>query len=184
MPSNNIFFHTVEIAFTLESENRTSRWLAALVERHDKKIGEWMKSLEPEDLLKYGLIPEFIGRLPMIATLEDLDEKSLIKILQEPKNSLIKQYQELFKLDGAKLSFKDNAIKEIAQKAINKKTGARGLRSILENILLKTMYDLPSLENVEEVIVDVSAAKGLTQPIISVHSKNSSKTKIDKTSAA
>ena len=149
----------------------------------DKKTGEWMKSLEPEDLLRYGLIPEFIGRLPMIATLEDLDEKSLVKILQEPKNSLIKQYQELFKLDGAKLSFKDNAIKEIAQKAINKKTGARGLRSILENILLKTMYDLPSQDNVEEVIVDASAAKGLSQPII-VHSKNSSKTKTEKTSAA
>ena len=109
----------------------------------DKKTGEWMKGLEPEDLLKYGLIPEFIGRLPMIATLEDLDEKSLIKILQEPKNSLTKQYQELFKLDGAKLVFKDNALKEIALKAIRKKTGARGLRSILENILLKTMYDLP-----------------------------------------
>jgi ATP-dependent Clp protease ATP-binding subunit ClpX len=149
----------------------------------DKKIGEWMKSLEPEDLLRYGLIPEFIGRLPMIATLEDLDEKTLVKILQEPKNSLIKQYQELFKLDGAKLNFKDNAIKEIAQKAINKKTGARGLRSILENILLKTMYDLPSQDNVEEVIVDASAAKGLTQPVI-VHSKNNSKTKVDKTSAA
>ena len=149
----------------------------------DKKTGEWMKTLEPEDLLKYGLIPEFIGRLPMIATLEDLDEKSLIKILQEPKNSLIKQYQELFKLDGAKLSFKENAIKEIAQKAINKKTGARGLRSILENILLKTMYDLPSQDNVEEVIVDASAAKGLSQPII-VHSKNNTKTKTDKTSAA
>ena len=142
-----------------------------------------MKTLDPEDMLKYGLIPEFIGRLPMIATLEDLDEKTLVKILQEPKNSLIKQYQELFKLDGAKLSFKENAIKEIAQKAINKKTGARGLRSILENILLKTMYDLPSQDNVEEVIVDASAAKGLSQPII-VHSKNSSKTKIEKTSAA
>ena len=133
--------------------------------------------------LKYGLIPEFIGRLPMIATLEDLDEKTLVKILQEPKNSLIKQYQELFKLDGAKLNFKENALKEIAHKAINKKTGARGLRSILENILLKTMYDLPSQDNVEEVIVDASAAKGLTQPII-VHSKNSTKTKTDKTSAA
>jgi len=118
----------------------------------DKKTGEWMKTLEPEDLLKFGLIPEFIGRLPMIATLEDLDEKSLIKILQEPKNSLTKQYQELFKLDGAKLTFKENALKEIAQKAIKKKTGARGLRSILENILLKTMYDLPSQENIEEVI--------------------------------
>ena len=132
----------------------------------DKKTGEWMKTLEPEDLLKFGLIPEFIGRLPMIATLEDLDEKSLIKILQEPKNSLTKQYQELFKLDGAKLTFKENALKEIAQKAIKKKTGARGLRSILENILLKTMYDLPSQENIEEVIVDASAAKGQSQPIL------------------
>ena len=149
----------------------------------EKKTGEWMKSLEPEDLLKYGLIPEFIGRLPMIATLEDLNEKSLIKILQEPKNSLTKQYQELFKLDGAKLIFKDNALKEIAVKAIKKKTGARGLRSILENILLKTMYDLPSQENIEEVIVDAAAVKGQSQPII-VHSKADNKSKTDKTSAA
>ena len=148
----------------------------------DKKIGEWMKSLEPEDLLKYGLIPEFIGRLPIIATLEDLDEKSLIKILNEPKNSLIKQYQELFKLEGAKLSFKDNAIKEIAIKAITKKTGARGLRSILESILLKTMFNLPSQENVEEVIVDTGAVKGQSQPIL-VHSKNT-KSKTEKTTAA
>ena len=149
----------------------------------DKKTGEWMKSLEPEDLLKFGLIPEFIGRLPMIATLEDLDEKSLIKILQEPKNSLTKQYQELFKLDGAKLTFKENALKEVAQKAISKKTGARGLRSILENILLKTMYDLPSQDDIEEVIVDASAAKGHSQPIL-VHTKDDSKSKSNKTTAA
>ncbi|WP_435089439.1 ATP-dependent Clp protease ATP-binding subunit ClpX [Candidatus Pelagibacter bacterium nBUS_30] len=149
----------------------------------DKKTGEWMKTLEPEDLLKFGLIPEFIGRLPMIATLEDLDEKSLIKILQEPKNSLTKQYQELFKLDGAKLTFKENALKEIAQKAIKKKTGARGLRSILENILLKTMYDLPSQENIEEVIVDASSAKGQSQPIL-VHTKSDNKSKSSKTTAA
>ena len=149
----------------------------------EKKTGEWMKGLEPEDLLKYGLIPEFIGRLPMIATLEDLDEKSLIKILQEPKNSLTKQYQELFKLDGAKLVFKENALKEIALKAIRKKTGARGLRSILENILLKTMYDLPSQDNIEEVIIDAGAAKGVSQPII-VHSKTDPKAKSSKTSAA
>ena len=149
----------------------------------DKNTGEWMKGLEPEDLLKFGLIPEFIGRLPMIATLEDLDEKSLIKILQEPKNSLTKQYQELFKLDGAKLVFKENALKEVAQKAIKKKTGARGLRSILENILLKTMYDLPSQENIDEVIVDASAAKGQSQPIL-VHSKGDSKSKSNKTTAA
>jgi ATP-dependent Clp protease ATP-binding subunit ClpX len=149
----------------------------------DKKTGEWMKTLEPEDLLKFGLIPEFIGRLPMIATLEDLDEKSLIKILQEPKNSLTKQYQELFKLDGAKLTFKENALKEIAQKAIKKKTGARGLRSILENILLKTMYDLPSQENIEEVIVDAGAAKSQSQPIL-VHAKGDGKSKSNKPSAA
>ena len=149
----------------------------------DKKTGEWMKGLEPEDLLKFGLIPEFIGRLPMIATLDDLDEKSLIKILQEPKNSLTKQYQELFKLDGAKLIFKENALKEIAQKAISKKTGARGLRSILENILLKTMYELPSQDNIEEVIIDASAARGQSQPIL-VHSKGDSKSKSNKTTAA
>ncbi len=149
----------------------------------DKKTGEWMKGLEPEDLLKYGLIPEFIGRLPMIATLEDLDEKSLVKILQEPKNSLTKQYQELFKLDGSRLTFKDNALKEIALKAIRKKTGARGLRSILENILLKTMYDLPSQDNIEEVIVDASSVKGHSQPII-VHSKTDKKAKTGKTTAA
>ena len=149
----------------------------------DKKTGEWIKSLEPEDLLKYGLIPEFIGRLPITATLDDLDEKSLIKILQEPKNSLIKQYQELFKLEGVKLNFKDNAIKEVAVKAIKKKTGARGLRSILENVLLKTMFEIPSLENVSEVIVDVSSVKGETQPII-VHSKNKQDKDKSKTSAA
>ena len=153
------------------------------VMKKDKKIGEWMKGLEPEDLLKYGLIPEFIGRLPITATLEDLTEKSLVKILMEPKNSLIKQYQELFKLDGAKLIFKENALKEIAQKAIKKKTGARGLKSILENILLKTMYDLPSQENINEVIVDASAAKGQSQPVL-VHSKGDSKSKTNKTTAA
>ena len=150
----------------------------------DKKTGEWMKSLEPEDLLKYGLIPEFIGRLPMIATLDDLDIKSLVKIIQEPKNSLTKQYQELFKLDGAKLIFKDNALKEIAQKAIKKKTGARGLRAIMENILLKTMYDLPGMDNIEEVIIDANAAKGVSDPIL-VHSKTDSKSiKSGKTTAA
>ena len=147
----------------------------------DKKTGEWMKNLEPEDLLRYGLIPEFIGRLPITATLEDLDEKSLVKILQEPKNSLIKQYQELFRLEGVKLTFKDQAIKDIANKAISKKTGARGLRSILENLLLKTMFDLPGQDNIEEVIIDGGATKGITQPII-VHTKNKSKT--EKTSAA
>ena len=146
-----------------------------------KKVGEIIKDLEPEDLLKYGLIPEFIGRLPITATLEDLDEASLIKILTEPKNSLIKQYKELFKFEGVRLIFKDDAIKEIAKKAINKKTGARGLRSILEVVLLSTMYELPSQANVAEVIIEKSAITGQGKPII-VHSKN--KDKRDTTSAA
>ena len=168
----------------ISQRNRgTSIGFGAEVKNSDeKKTGEWMKSLEPEDLLKYGLIPEFIGRLPIIATLEDLDEKSLVKILQEPKNSLIKQYKELFKLEGVKLSFKESAVKEIALKAINKKTGARGLRSILENILLKTMYDLPSQDNIDEVIIDSSVVKGNSPPMI-VHTKNN-KTKSEKSSAA
>ena len=146
-----------------------------------KKVGEIIKNLEPEDLLKYGLIPEFIGRLPITATLEDLDEASLIKILTEPKNSLIKQYKELFKFEGVRLIFKDDAIKEIAKKAINKKTGARGLRSILEVVLLSTMYELPSQANIAEVIIEKSAITGQGKPII-VHSKNKDKT--NTTSAA
>ena len=121
--------------------------------------------------------------LPIIATLDDLDEKSLVKILNEPKNSLIKQYQRLFEFENVELEFKDEAISEIAKKAISKKTGARGLRSILENILLKTMYDLPSQDNIEEVIVDAGAAKGQTQPIL-VHVKGDSKNKSNKPSAA
>ena len=140
-----------------------------------------MKNLEPEDLLKYGLIPEFIGRLPITATLDDLDEKSLVKILLEPKNSLIKQYQELFKLEGVKLTFKDQSVKDIANKAISKKTGARGLRSILENALLKIMFELPGQNDIEEVIIDTGAINGDSEPII-VHSKN--KNKSEKTSAA
>ena len=139
----------------------------------DKKTGEWMKTLEPEDLLKFGLIPEFIGRLPMIATLEDLDEKSLIKILQEPKNSLIKQYKRLFEFENVQLEFQDDAISEIAKKAISKKTGARGLRSILENILLKTMFELPDMEDVMKVTVDKPSVKGDSDPIITYGKKQS-----------
>ena len=139
----------------------------------DKKTGEWMKGLEPEDLIKYGLIPEFIGRMPIIATLNDLDEKSLVKILKEPKNSLIKQYQRLFEFEEVKLEFKDDAISEIAKKAISKKTGARGLRSILENILLKTMFELPDMEDVIKVTVDPSTVKGASDPIITYGKKSS-----------
>ena len=139
----------------------------------EQPLSETMKQLEPEDLIKYGLIPEFIGRMPIIATLDDLDEKSLVKILQEPKNSLIKQYQRLFEFENVELEFKSEAISEIAKKAISKKTGARGLRSILENILLKTMFELPDLEDVIKVTIDKSAVKGVTEPIITYGKKQS-----------
>ena len=132
-----------------------------------------MKQLEPEDLIKYGLIPEFIGRMPIIATLNDLDEKSLVKILKEPKNSLIKQYQRLFEFENVDLVFKDEAISEIAKKAISKKTGARGLRSILENILLKTMFELPDMEDIIKVTVDKDSVKGVSEPIITYGKKQS-----------
>ena len=139
----------------------------------EKPLSEVMNLLEPEDLIKYGLIPEFIGRLPIIATLDDLDEKSLIKILKEPKNSLIKQYQRLFEFEEVLLEFKDDAISEIAKKAISKKTGARGLRSILESILLKTMFELPDKEDVLKVTIDKPAVKGDTDPIVTYGKKQS-----------
>jgi ATP-dependent Clp protease ATP-binding subunit ClpX len=141
--------------------------------KEEKKLSETLKNLEPEDLIKYGLIPEFIGRMPIIATLNDLDEKSLIKILKEPKNSLTKQYQKLFEFENVELEFKEEALNEIAKKAISKKTGARGLRSILESILLKTMFKLPDLENVFKVTVDKSAARGDTDPIVTYGKKQS-----------
>ena len=139
----------------------------------DKSISEIITKLEPEDLIKYGLIPEFVGRMPIIATLKDLDEKSLVKILKEPKNSLIKQYQRLFEFEEVDLEFNDEAILEIAKKAISKKTGARGLRSILENILLKTMFELPDMENVIKVTVDTASVKGISEPIVTYGKKSS-----------
>ena len=139
----------------------------------EQPLSEIMKLLEPEDLIKYGLIPEFIGRMPIIATLDDLDEKSLVKILNEPKNSLIKQYQRLFEFEEVELEFKDEAILEIAKKAISKKTGARGLRSILENILLKTMFELPDMENVIKVTIDNATVKGKSEPIVTYGKKSS-----------
>jgi len=143
----------------------------------DQPSGELIKNLEPEDLIKYGLIPEFVGRMPILATLEELDESSLVRILKEPKNSLIKQYTRLFEFENAKLIFKEGAIREIAKKAINKKTGARGLRSIIEALLLKTMFNLPTMNDPDEVIINESVVKNNSEPIIT-HSK------IKKTSAA
>ncbi len=146
---------------------------AKVKNQKEQSLSEIMKKLEPEDLIKYGLIPEFIGRMPIIATLNDLDEKSLIKILQEPKNSLIKQYKRLFEFENVELEFQEDAISEIAKKAISKKTGARGLRSILENILLKTMFELPDMEDVMKVTVDKPSVKGDSEPIITYGKKQS-----------
>ncbi|MDW3117078.1 MAG: ATP-dependent Clp protease ATP-binding subunit ClpX [Roseovarius pacificus] len=131
-----------------------------------RNVGEIFQDLEPEDLLKFGLIPEFVGRLPVIATLEDLDEDALVTILTEPKNALVKQYQRLFELEDAQLTFTDDALKAIAKRAIARKTGARGLRSILEDILLNTMFELPGLEGVEEVVVNEEAVTSDAAPLI------------------
>jgi len=132
----------------------------------ERGVGEIFTDLEPEDLLKFGLIPEFVGRLPVIATLEDLDEEALVTILTQPKNALVKQYQRLFELEDASLSFTDDALKAIAKRAIQRKTGARGLRSILEDILLNTMFDLPGMENVEEVVVNEEAVTSDAAPLM------------------
>jgi ATP-dependent Clp protease ATP-binding subunit ClpX len=124
------------------------------------------KEVEPEDLIKYGLIPEFVGRLPVVATLEELDEKALISILTEPKNALTKQYRRLFDMEGAELEFREEALSAVAQKAMQRKTGARGLRTILENVLLDTMYDLPGMKNVSKVVVDDTVIEGHQKPYI------------------
>lgn len=131
-----------------------------------KTIGDVLKEVEPSDLIKYGLIPELIGRLPVVATLEELDKDALIKILTEPKNALIKQYRKLFEMEGVALEFRDSALQTIAERCVEKKTGARGLRSIMEKTLLDTMYELPSLSHVSKVIIDEATVKGETKPIV------------------
>jgi ATP-dependent Clp protease ATP-binding subunit ClpX len=129
-------------------------------------VGEVFKELEPEDLLKFGLIPEFVGRLPVLATLEDLDQDALVIILTQPKNALVKQYQRLFDLEDTQLTFTDEALQAIAKRAIERKTGARGLRSILEEILLDTMFDLPGMENVDEIVVNEEAVTTKAGPLV------------------
>ena len=131
----------------------------------DRRTGELLADVEPEDLLQFGLIPEFIGRVPVLATLEDLDEDALVKILSEPKNALVKQYQRLFEMEDVQLTFHEDALRALARKAIERKTGARGLRSIMEGILLDTMFDLPSLKGVEEVVISPEAVDGSARPL-------------------
>jgi ATP-dependent Clp protease ATP-binding subunit ClpX len=138
---------------------------AHVVAPDERKTGEILKNCEPEDLLRFGLIPEFVGRLPVIATLEDLDEVALVKILVEPKNALVKQYAKLFDMEDVQLEFTDDALHSVAKKAIERKTGARGLRSILESILLDTMFDLPSMDGVDEVHVDGDVVEGRKDPV-------------------
>jgi ATP-dependent Clp protease ATP-binding subunit ClpX len=132
----------------------------------NRGVGEMFKELEPEDLLKFGLIPEFVGRLPVLATLEDLDQDALVIILTQPKNALVKQYQRLFDLEDTQLTFTDEALQAIANRAIERKTGARGLRSILEEILLDTMFDLPGMENVDEIVVNEEAVTTKAGPLV------------------
>lgn len=139
---------------------------AAVKSEEDRRIGELFAQVEPEDLLKYGLIPEFVGRLPVIATLTDLDEAALIQILTEPKNALTKQYQKLFEMENVRLTFSDEALKAVAKKAIMRKTGARGLRAILENALLDLMYELPDLSAVEEIIINAEMIDSGASPVL------------------
>ena len=131
----------------------------------DRRAGELLREVEPEDLLKFGLIPEFVGRLPVVATLEDLDEEALVKILTEPKNALVKQYQRLFEMEDVRLDFAEDALGAIARKAIARKTGARGLRSIMEAILLESMFDLPSLDGVEAIVISREVVEGKAKPL-------------------
>jgi ATP-dependent Clp protease ATP-binding subunit ClpX len=129
-------------------------------------IGELLQDVEPQDLIKYGLIPEFVGRLPVVATLDELDEDALVTILVEPRNALTKQYQKLFEMEGAELEFREDALRAIANRAMQRKTGARGLRTILEGILLETMYELPSMTTARKVVVDEAVVTGETTPYV------------------
>jgi len=150
---------------------------ADIKEVDERRMGDILMEVEPEDLLKFGLIPEFVGRLPVIATLTDLDEEALIKILTEPKNALVRQYQTLFNMEDVRLSFSDDALSSIAKRAIKRKTGARGLRSIMEGILLDTMYDLPSYEGVEEVVINGEVVNGAAKPLLIYADKEKVKNK-------
>jgi ATP-dependent Clp protease ATP-binding subunit ClpX len=140
----------------------------ASLKNKDKEslFGEVISKVEPEDLIKYGLIPEFVGRLPVVATLEELDEDALIKILTEPKNAITKQYQKMFEIEGCEIEFRTDSLSAVAKKAMERKTGARGLRTILENTLLEIMYDLPAMENVSKVVVDAAVIEGNAQPYV------------------
>ena len=172
-------FAGLDKAISNRGEGSTIGFGAQIKNIDDRRVGDILRGVEPDDLLKFGLIPEFVGRLPVIATLEDLDEPALIKILTEPKNALVKQYQTLFDMENVKLTFSDDAMSAIAKRAIVRKTGARGLRSIMEGILLDTMYDLPSFDGVEEVVINAEVVSGEATPLL-IYAKR--KAKADKAS--
>ncbi len=165
-------FGGLEKIVSLRSKGTAMGFGATIREHDNKNTGQILKELEPEDLLKFGLIPEFIGRLPVVATLDDLHEEALIKILQEPKNALLKQYAKLFEIEGAKLTFTKDSLSAIAKKALIRKTGARGLRSILEDILLETMFELPSQSNISEVVINKDVVEGKIKPLLTYSKKN------------
>lgn len=149
------------------TEKTSIGFSANVLSKSEKRnIDILLQSIEPEDLIKFGLIPEFVGRLPILATLTELNEAVLVQVLTEPKNALIKQYSKLFEMENVKLEFRDEAIKAIAHKAMERKTGARGLRSILEHILLDTMYELPTAKGLQRVVIDESVVKGETKPLL------------------
>jgi ATP-dependent Clp protease ATP-binding subunit ClpX len=158
-------FNGLEKIISARGRSASIGFSAKVVAPEDRKAGEIFREVEPEDLLKYGLIPEFVGRLPVVATLEDLDEPSLKLILTQPKNALVKQYQRLFEMESIDLTLAEEALGAIARKAIDRKTGARGLRSIMEGILLDTMFDLPSLEGVEDVVISREVVEGTARPL-------------------
>src|SRR4028119_167294 len=158
-------FAGLEKIIAARSEGSGIGFSATVKDPNDRRVGDVLKDVQPEDLVKFGLIPEFIGRLPVIATLEDLDEAALVKILIEPKNALVKQYAKLFDMEDVELGFSDEALSAVARKAIERKTGARGLRSILEAILLDTMFDLPGMDDVTQVHVDKDVVDGRKEPV-------------------
>jgi ATP-dependent Clp protease ATP-binding subunit ClpX len=158
-------FSGLEKVISMRQEGKSMGFGAKVSAPDERKLGAVFKDVEPEDLVKYGLIPEFIGRLPVLATLEDLDISALVQILCEPKNALVKQYHALFDMEGVELQFTEDALTAIAKKAVERKTGARGLRSIIENILMDTMFDIPALDNITEVVVDKEVVEGRKEPV-------------------
>ncbi|MBD3836347.1 ATP-dependent Clp protease ATP-binding subunit ClpX [Brevundimonas sp.] len=167
-------FAGLEKVISARGEGASIGFGAKVKEIDERRTGEILKQVEPDDLMRFGLIPEFIGRLPVLATLEDLDEAALVTILTEPKNALVKQYKRLFEMENVELTFTDDALSAVAAKAIKRKTGARGLRSILEGILLETMFELPTFEGVEEVVVNAEVIDGKAQPLL-IYSEASKK---------